>query len=193
MRILSVAAALALAACGPKEEARDPGPASASMQAPHNNCPATAAATWTADGGVAFTIEASAVGATCADASATITFKNDAHDTAFTETYPASQVMTLAGAESAEDMQRRLGEWIMPGGAAADSTGDLPQWAAGAQSPSDGEFPFYPDEGMDRSAYEALRARDIAMFCYVQGMESQACFAMQGGALRKIGVQTFPG
>ncbi len=193
MRSLFAIAALALAACGPREEAQGQDAASASMQAAQNGCPATANTSWTADGGVVFSIDASAMGATCAQASATLAIKNAAHETAWTETYPASQVMVLAGAESVADMQRRLAEWINPPGAAADSTGDLPEWADDAQAPADGEFPFHPEQGMDRRSYEAVRARDAAMFCYVQGMESQACFAVQDGGLRRLGVQTFPG
>jgi hypothetical protein len=31
------------------------------------------------------------------------------------------------------------------------------------------------------------------LFCFVQGMESLACLALQDGALVKVGVQAFPG
>lgn len=185
MRYVMVAAALALVSCGPRAEAP--------QQAADNLCPATAASTWVGDNGATFALEAASTGATCAEASATLTIKDGGGAVVFTETYPASEVMTLAGAESVEDMQRRLGEWIAPGGAAADSTGDLPAWAPGAASPESGDFPFYPEEDLDHDAYEAWRARDAAMFCFVQGMESLACLAMREGALRKIGLQTFPG
>jgi hypothetical protein len=97
------------------------------------------------------------------------------------------------GAESVEDMQRRLNEWVNPPGAARDSTGDLPVSAAGARSPMSGEFPFYVEEGVDRARYEGLRGRDAPMFCYVQGMESEACLAFENGRVTKIGVQSFPG
>lgn len=56
-----------------------------------------------------------------------------------------------------------------------------------------GEFPFYVEEGLDRAAYEAVRGRDAPMFCYIQGMESAACLALEDGRLAKIGVQSFPG
>ena len=55
------------------------------------------------------------------------------------------------------------------------------------------EFPFYTEAAFDRAAYEALRARDAAMLCFVQGMESLACYAPEGARLVKIGVQSFPG
>jgi hypothetical protein len=57
-----------------------------------------------------------------------------------------------------------------------------------------GEFPFYPEEGMDQVTYEQIRAEKQKIFCYVQGMESIACVAIsKNGAATKIGVQTFPG
>jgi len=99
----------------------------------------------------------------------------------------------LAGAESVEDMQRRLNEWITPAGAARDSTGDLPVWEANATQPMSGEFPFYVEEGVNRERYETLRAQDAPMYCYVQGMESEACLVRENGRLTKIGVQSFPG
>jgi hypothetical protein len=56
------------------------------------------------------------------------------------------------------------------------------------------EFPFYLEpEWNDRVGYEELRARNAPMYCYVQGMESLACLALQDGQLYKIGVQSFPG
>jgi len=33
----------------------------------------------------------------------------------------------------------------------------------------------------------------VPVFCYVQGMESMACVALQNGEMTKVGVQTFPG
>lgn len=173
--------ALALAACN--QQASAP-----SAEAPaENGCPATASGTWES-----LQVEARSQGADCASAEATITIRSG-EATLWTETYPVSQVMVLAGPESIEDMQRRLNEWITPAGAARNSTGDLPEWAAGEQNPMSGEFPFYTEEGVDRAAYEALRRRDAPMFCYVQGMESEACLALDNGRIAKVGVQSFPG
>jgi hypothetical protein len=101
--------------------------------------------------------------------------------------------MVLAGADSVADMERRLQEWVSPPGAALDSTGDLPEWAADAANPGESEFPFHPYGGMDRAAYAALRTADAPMFCFVQGMESQACFWLDAGALRRIGELQIPG
>jgi hypothetical protein len=183
MRILIVAAsAMALTACG--LNAVEP----SQRAAEQNGCPAAASGAWEGH-----QIEAWAHGADCVEAEATITIRNSAGDTAFSATHVASHVFTLAGAETVDDMQRRLNEWISPPGAARDSTGDLPEWPAGADSPAAGEFPFYVEEGVERTTYETLRARDAPMYCYVQGLESLACFALEDARLTKIGVQSFPG
>jgi hypothetical protein len=185
MRLLVIAAsALALVACNP--QTAEP-PAEPAVVAADNNCLATASGAWQS-----MQIEAVATGATCAEAEVTLTIRNGS-ETAWSDVHTASQVMVLAGAESVEDMQRRLNEWVNPPGAGRDSTGDLPVWTAGAAQPMSGEFPFYAEEGMTRAAYETLRGRDAPMFCFVQGMESEACLTLENGRVTKIGVQSFPG
>lgn len=189
MRLFVIGAALVLAACNPSAEAPVAEVAEASGP---NNCPATATTQWHA-GDQAITIDASVQGVDCASAQASLVFRGANGAELYAETFEVSQVMVLAAPESVDDLQRRLNEWISPPGAAPNSTDDLPVWEANAQTPVSGEFPFYPEEGMDRAAYTALRAAEAPMFCFVQGMESQACLTVQGGSLRKVGVQTFPG
>lgn len=185
MRVaIAAVCVLGLAACA--QPARQTGAPSQAEQAA-DDCAAAASGTWES-----FQIDAHASGPDCATAQATITIRNG-QATLWSESYPADRVMVLAGAASVADMQRRLSEWVDPPGAALDSTGDLPQWPAGAETPSSGEFPFYAEEGLTRARYEALRSRDAPMFCYVQGMESQACLTLENGRAVKIGVQTIPG
>jgi hypothetical protein len=105
----------------------------------------------------------------------------------------AVDTQVLSGAESAQDMQRRLGEWITPAGAAADSTGDLPAWETGAEAPASDGGPFAPTLGMGRAEYEALRAEDAPMYCYESGRESVTCLAVHSGGLTEIGVRTYAG
>jgi hypothetical protein len=185
MRTVLIASLAVLAAC--TQETAQPAGETPTADAA-NNCPAQASAPWDA-----FTIEAAASGADCVEAQATLTIRDANGAVVHTATYEAAQVMVLAGAQSPADMERMLREWVSPPGAAKDSTGDLPVWGANADQPASGEFPFYPEEGVDRASYEALRRGDAPMFCYVQGMESEACLVAQNGAVTKIGVQTFPG
>lgn len=199
MRIVAIAMALAVAACGQPTSATSSAavtpaaqPRAISAPAAANNCPATATSSWSA-GGVAFNIEATAAGATCADATAIITIRDANGAVIHTATYASSGVPPLAEAESLADMQRRLGEWITPAGAAMDSTGDLAAWAADAPRPIDADVPFLPSEGVTRPIYEALRAADGPMYCYQQSAQSGLCFAIRDGALKELGQQTYAG
>jgi hypothetical protein len=63
----------------------------------------------------------------------------------------------------------------------------------GAEHPVNGEFPFYPEPGVDRDYYEKARALRAPVFCYVQGMESMSFVALIEGGMVKLGVQSFPG
>jgi hypothetical protein len=57
-----------------------------------------------------------------------------------------------------------------------------------------GEFPFYPEQGIERDMYEKTRAANLGTFCFVQGMESVGCYVVEPqGPLRKIGAQSLPG
>lgn len=69
----------------------------------------------------------------------------------------------------------------------------LPEWPANADSPQNGEFPFYPAEGVTRDLYNQVRDANVPLYCYVQGMESSNCLALRDGALESVGVQSFPG
>ena len=73
-------------------------------------------------------------------------------------------------------------------------TGALPEWKNGADGPEAGEFPFYTNEGVKRDAYTQTRKANLPMFCYVAGMESEACLVLtKDGTIIKIGSQSFPG
>lgn len=183
MRPLIALAALALAACSQGE---------APPQAAAAGCAAEASTTWAA-GDTRFSIAAQTAGADCAQASATLTIRGADGTVDWTESFPAAQVMTLAGARDAAAMRAALTDWIDPATIDMHTTGALPAWAANAETPMQGEFAFYPEEGIARAEYEALRGRDAPLYCFVQGMESAACLAYEDGRIEKIGVQTFPG
>ena len=208
MRTFVVVAALAVAACtppaeqsadqpagqatdaaGPNKSADQPAGQSTSAAVPEN-CDATAPSTWTA-GSETITVEASSAGADCASAEASITLRRGDGGAMYSQVFPANQIRVLTGADSVADMERRLQDWVSPS-AALDSTGDLPEWGANAAIPGESEAPFHPYGGMDRAAFTALRAADAPMFCFVQGMQSQACFWLDAGALRRIGEQQIP-
>lgn len=184
MRFILVSGALALAtACTP--------PATQSADA---DCAISVSTPWRPLSGTEFAIEASTMGADCAKAVATIVVRNVQGDAIWAEAYSTERVMVLASAHDSAAMRTALTEWIAPeSNTTMQTTSALPEWPANAVQPPNGEFPFYPDEGVDRDAYNAIRTANVPMYCFVQGMESLSCLALRDGALESIGAQSFPG
>ncbi|MEQ1618533.1 MAG: hypothetical protein ABL883_09350 [Terricaulis sp.] len=151
-------------------------------------CVASASAEWSG-----LRVAAAAEGEDCASAHATLTIKDADGATLFSETHVSANVMSLAQANDAAAMQAALADWINSSNNTMATSGALPDWPASAEAPESGEFPFYPEEGLSRDRYLAIRAADAPLFCFVQGGESQACLALQNGVLTKVGVQLFPG
>jgi hypothetical protein len=180
MRTWLVAAAALLGACAQERPTE--------KQAEAASCAAAAASVWRE-----LRVEASSAGVDCESANAAIVLRNSAGEGLYSETFPAAQVLTLATARTQAGMQAALSEWIASSNHSMDTSGALPDWPQGADAPVSGEFPFYPREGMTRDAYMNLRRANVPLFCFVQGMESMACLALEGGAVAKAGVQAFPG
>lgn len=157
-----------------------------------DKCTASADGAWAA--GKA-TIEAFASGAKCESALAVLAIRDETGAVAIAEVYSSDQVMVLAGMTSAKDLEGALKGWIDPAASNMTTSGDLPEWKAGADAPAAGEFAFYPEEGVDQASYSKVRDAKSPMFCYVQGMESLACIVKDAetGGFFKIGVQSFPG
>lgn len=163
----------------------------ASLSAEPGACSTRHTEAWKA-GGAAFTVDAFADGPTCELAVATIVIRGADGVPLWSEAYPASQVMVLAGQPDVSTMQQALFDWTLQDGSKPTSK-SLPEWKAGADMPVLGDFPFYLEEGIDRDAYAAIRKADLPMYCYIQGMESMACLVLQDGGLTKVGAQSFPG
>jgi hypothetical protein len=120
--------------------------------------------------------------------------RNTSGEPIYTQSHITSDLMTLAPAADPAAMNTALTEWVAPE-TTMSTTSTLPEWAANAEMPG-GEFPFYPDnhpDGYSREAYAAMRAANLPMFCYVQGMESLSCIIYGDGGIEHIGVQAFPG
>lgn len=155
-------------------------------------CDARATQNWSA-GGATYSVEAMAAGPDCQRAVATIVIRDGSGVPLYAEAHMAHDIMVLAPARDEAGMRTALQEWVTYDSHTMATTGALPEWPAHADGPQNGEFPFYPSESMVRDEYVALRQRNAPLFCYVQGMESMACLALEDGQFTKIGVQTFPG
>ncbi len=157
-------------------------------------CNLGVAKAWVPLKGQSYRTEAYSNGATCAGAVVTVVVRAANGHVLWAEALMAEHLMTFADAKTVSKMNTALGETLAQS-QTFKSTGDLPEWKKGAEAPSPlGEFPFYPDQGVDQETYAKIRAEKQAVFCYVQGMESMACVAIaRDGTATKVGVQTFPG
>lgn len=186
MRILVAGAlALMLAACNFV--------AATSTNEAATGCAANATTRWAPEGMPAFDIEANVSGPDCQHAVATLVLRDAEHNVQWAELYRPEHVMVLAGAADAAAMQTALNEWITFDNHTVSTTSALPEWPANAEQPQNGEFPFYPETDVTREIYAAYRTRNLPMYCYVQGMESQACLTWDTDRFVLLGVQTFPG
>jgi hypothetical protein len=183
-QVLAIAAVLALGGCMQQIGQREL--ASACNVAAHD--------TWRPQGASEFNIDAATTGPDCERAVATLVIRDAEGRVAWAEAYPTEDIMVLASARDNGAMEVSLAGWINPAAnTTMQSTSALPEWPANADSPQNGEFPFYPEAGYDRDSYNTLRSNNLPLYCFVQGMESMACLALSDGGLEKIGVQSFPG
>jgi hypothetical protein len=189
-RIAALLVLVGLAACGPAAN----GPVAANKSAPAtaaSGCAAAARSTWVAAEGNAFSAEAYTSGPTCQLAVATIVVRAAEGAAIMVEAAPTQHLFGLNEAKESGEMEAKLAEWLDQKSSPFATSDKLPAWAKGAEQPAAGEFPFYPD--VDRDGYEQIRAAKAPLFCFVQGMESQACYALRDGQFDRVGVQTFPG
>lgn len=157
-------------------------------------CDANASKTWSPDGGATtYTIDAVTVGPDCANAVALLTIRAADGSLRYQDSFETAYVMLLGDKADPSAMKTGLEEWVDVSNSSLDNTGKLPKWAEGADAPEAGEFPFYPDPGVDQSYYEELRAANQPMLCFVQGMESSACLAFADDGFTLVGDQSFPG
>jgi hypothetical protein len=157
------------------------------------DCSAAAWRDWSPAKGHAYRTEAFSNGGQCATAVVTIAVRGPDGTVLWSDAAPGAHVMTFAGVKTRAEMVKALGDWLTQEHMFKTSA-DLPPWGPSDEAPKSGEFPFYPEAGVDRETYEQMRAQKRPVFCYVQGMESLACLTVtRDGQMEKIGVQLFPG
>jgi hypothetical protein len=199
LAILSLAwlgAAMGLSGCQKPDAASKNAPQADSGPSPNldaRSCLARASAVWTGARG-AYTIDAMTDGPDCRKAVATLVIRDPSGRPLAYTAYEAAAVLPLADKAAPAQMEAALRDWISSGGR-SETTADLPEWKADAASPAagDGEFPFLPEGDMDRATYDRWRGKAAPMFCYIQGMESERCWAFADDDLILLGVRTFPG
>jgi hypothetical protein len=170
MRILLLAAAaLALTACGQRQETASSGAACDRV--------ATHEVTWT-NAERPDTITTRSEGPSCGQAVVTLVARNADGDAlwAFASTYydlTAGGVPPEgAAAVTPEQMDTFLAGWA---DVSESRSSELPEWRADAETLSASAQTFSYDTPFDRETYEMLRARDLRMICYAASMEGTQC------------------
>lgn len=156
-------------------------------------CDVKADGLWTKEGYGRMRTQAVTSGPSCADAVVLLTVRDEAGAPLLAWASPTADVFGLKDAATPSAMKDELVRWIRQDHASLASTNVLPEWPAGQETPMAGEFPFYPESWIDRTAWSELRATPAPMFAFPQGHESMAVFVLREGYLELIGVQTFPG
>jgi hypothetical protein len=169
----------------------------AALLDPTGACVAKTSYAWSPAGGGKYEITAAAGGSACDTGAAVVTVRNAETGKVLVSRSVDVEVMTntvFAGVRTPEGLKKGLEEWIRDG-ASAETTADFPEWKEGQEQPTAGEFPFYPADGMTREAYGAIRAAARPSYCFVQGGESLACYALDraSDSMTLVGSQTFPG
>lgn len=157
-------------------------------------CTAMAAVPWSV-AGKTYRIGARAAGRSCAGANVTLTIRAAGGATLLTFASAAADLPLLfAEAATPAAMTAALRRWIdQP--APARTTRDLPAWDAGADEPKAGETIFHPEPLITRAHYAELRKWGQPAVCFLQGAESEACYALdpKTDTLTLIGTRTVPG
>ena len=189
IRLALAANVLALAACQPTAtEAAKPAETKAPVVAAAAGCAANLLVDWPSD----LKADATIVGPTCENAAVLLVIRDKAQKQLLVWSAATADVFGLYDKTDAAGMQAGLKEWLDQG--AGETSATLPEWKAGAMMPGEGaEFPFYPEDGVDRDTYEAIRKAALPSFAFAQGHESTAVFVLRDGALEFVGLQTFPG
>lgn len=172
MRILLLAATLALSACAPATTSDQSASACART--------ATHEVTWSSES-APDTITTRSDGPTCAQAVVTFVARDSAGDPlwAFASTY---YDMTAGGippegapAVTNEQMDTFLAGWA---DVTLQGSGELPEWREGVETLSASAQTFSYDTPFGREGYEMLRARNLQMICYAAAVEATQCLVI---------------
>ncbi len=146
-----------------------------------STCTAQAARKWNA-----LTIEAIAQGDDCANAVVTLVIRDKTGKPIWARAHIAAQLLNFSQDPMADSkaMTEKLSGWIS--GESFMKTAD--------KLTLDGEFPFAASSDIDAKSFKAYRKQKLPLFCYIQGLESGNCLAVdKDGGVVELGVQSFPG
>lgn len=162
-------------------------------QAVSTGCGSVLTAAWHVPGKT-YRVSTMANGRTCATANVLLTIR--APDGAIILKFASAAAdlpLLFSEVRSPTAMTIALRRWIrqLP----ASTTRDLPPWNTDDLEPKRGEMPFHPEPSVTREHYQELRKWAQPRFCFVQGSESEACYALdpKTDTLTLVGSQMLPG
>jgi hypothetical protein len=165
----------------------------------HAKCEAMAKAPWTSAKQFKFTLEAHAVGPSCADGAVVLLVIDDKGIVQWSTTRLSHQnAMFQEGVTDNASMTTALAGWLAQGLETKPQVAkDLPYWKLGkdqAEREGDGEFGFFASPDVTRDFYISVRDENQPVFCFVQGIESTSCIEAAGPQnIYELGGFTFPG
>lgn len=204
LRLTLAASLFALAACQPSttpapESAAPPAPAGeTAAAAPVGGCDVSVQAPWINEETRRYFVEAHVLGPSCEQGVAILVIRQREGTPIYTWSGLTTYLFGLRDAADPAAMEKALAEWISQG-PEIETTATLSAWEETEGQPGRAEFPFMPEEWFDKAAWDALKAENLEMFCFPQGIESLQCAvlrkgdATQGPQMEKIGLQLFPG
>ncbi len=135
---------------------------------PTPDCNATADAPWHSAGDL-YAVHVETRGPSCGEASLLLTLTGPDGTVLYRLETGAAAIRTLYGVPGAREMQAELESLIDQRHPKPQRSGELPVW------PRDDLRPDGFEPAIDRAAYEAARADDLALFCHAYAPRTQTC------------------
>lgn len=155
-------------------------------------CSGRASAPWT-QAGKGYSVDAIADGPDCAKAVVVLVVRGPDGKALHTFLGTSDTIISFGDTKTKAAMKATLARWLVEANTMPTSD-QLPDWKDKQEQPGSGQFPFYPEYGVKRTDYLAIRKAKRPVFCYAQGMESVACVVLDAdGVVTKVGAQAIPG
>jgi hypothetical protein len=157
-----------------------------------NRCLTSVTSQWLGGPTPRLRVEAFSDGPTCVNAVVVYVVRDGQGKALYTNSFAANSVSLTAGMANVPAMRRALTDWLRLAQTSYRHE-NLPAWPLNADGPVLSEFPFMPDETIQRLDYLSIKRARTPILCYVQGMESLKCLVYRNGGLEPFGLQSFPG
>lgn len=142
-------------------------------------CVAAASGPW-GSAGEGYTVEFIAGGfGDCANGVTATAVRGPGGDVFWTSSQVSGWNDFLSGAGDPEELQARLNEMADLSKAPFKTSGELPAWKPGNDTPGlHGKLPFFQADWLDQATYEGIRASNAPVFCFREATGYFGCYAL---------------